>query len=414
MSDLKIGAFDREAQHELKRRVLLDEASDLFNKQGFTGTTLDEVAKRLNLTKAALYYYVKNKEDLAVQSYKRTCELQADFLKRADATGKTGLEKIKQYILNSCSSQNPPSAILKEVAALKPDSRKPLEEAVRDNARVLRGFVSLGVQDGSIVESDPTMVSLAIIGSLSWIHKWLDEKQETREQVGQGLADLFINGMAPLGTGETVSPKIGTPVSLKSHSGIFDRKEQARLKREALLKAATNSFNQKGFAGTSLNDVVKTLNVSKGAFYYYVKNKDDLLFQCLQNSLELIAQTFELAEEEGTTGREKLECLLRNGVAAHCGPEGPIAVFTDITALEEEKRNVITAIASKYLAQLQEFMDSGLSDGSIRPSPRRITLFGFIGAMSWLPKWYAVGGPLKPEEITAQFCKLFTYGLKPR
>ncbi|MCW9032782.1 MAG: TetR family transcriptional regulator [Rhodospirillales bacterium] len=414
MSDWKIGAFDREAQHELKRRVLLDEASVLFNQQGFTGTTLDEVAKRLNLTKAALYYYVKNKEDLAVQSYNRTCELQADYLKRADESGKTGLEKIHHYIENSTQSDNPPSAILMEVAALKEGNRKPLQKAVRANAVVLRGFIAQGIKDGTITECDPTMVSLAIIGSLSWMHKWVDVKQEAIEEVGKGLVDLFINGMAPQGATVTSSPNVDASFTAKAHTEIFDRTEQARLKREALLKAATNSFNQKGFTGTSLNDVVKTLNVSKGAFYYYVKNKDDLLFQCLQRSLELIGKTLNHSENEGTTGREKLESLLRNGIATHCGPEGPIAVFTDLMALEQDRRDEIITEAVKYLAILQEFMDTGLSDGSIRECSRRTTLFGVVGAMSWLPKWYTAGGTLPPHQIAAQFCKLFTYGLKPR
>ena len=66
----------------------------------------------------------------------------------------------------------------------------------------------------------------------------------------------------------------------------FDREAQNRLKQEAFLKAGTRCFNQKGFSGTSLDEIAEQLQVSKGAFYYHFANKEALLTQCFDYTLD--------------------------------------------------------------------------------------------------------------------------------
>jgi AcrR family transcriptional regulator len=46
------------------RARILDTALELFSEQGFDGTTLKQIADRLGVTKAALYYHFRSKEDL--------------------------------------------------------------------------------------------------------------------------------------------------------------------------------------------------------------------------------------------------------------------------------------------------------------------------------------------------------------
>ena len=48
----------------LRIQKMIDAAVDLFHRKGYRTTTLDDVAKELGITKAALYYYVSSKEHL--------------------------------------------------------------------------------------------------------------------------------------------------------------------------------------------------------------------------------------------------------------------------------------------------------------------------------------------------------------
>lgn len=49
---------------EQTRNAILDSALDLFYEKGFTRTTFDEIAKRIELTKGAVYWHFRNKADL--------------------------------------------------------------------------------------------------------------------------------------------------------------------------------------------------------------------------------------------------------------------------------------------------------------------------------------------------------------
>lgn len=49
---------------EQTRRDILASAMDIFYEKGYSKTTFDEIAKRINLTKGAVYWYFRNKPDI--------------------------------------------------------------------------------------------------------------------------------------------------------------------------------------------------------------------------------------------------------------------------------------------------------------------------------------------------------------
>ena len=409
-------AFDRGKQASRKREAILDVASNLFNRQGFAATTLEDVASCLQLTKAALYYYVKNKEDLASQCYQRTLVQQAMYLRAADAAGNTGFEKVVAFIRNTLRQASHPSAILTEVEALKPAHREPLLEASHANSLRLRKFISSGIDDGSITPCDPVLVSLAIIGGMSWVPQWYrrEEKAEPLEEIAESFIDLYSNGLRPA-AGAPYQPLVTPFPKLDGQSGeIFNREEQARLKRAALLKAATSSFNKKGVAATSLEEVVQSLKVTKGAFYYYVKSKEDLLSLCYSSSLDTLEQIVAQADSHGGTGLEKLALAIRWSVIGHCGPQGPFAVFFGNPGISGQKLNEIVARATQLDNTTARFLTVGIKDGSIRACNPKHTLLAMVGALAWLPKWYRPDGGKDPAEIATGFTNLFADGLLPK
>jgi AcrR family transcriptional regulator len=53
------------------RERILEVALTLFNEQGYDKTSLREIAERLEVTKAALYYHFERKEDILVELHQR-------------------------------------------------------------------------------------------------------------------------------------------------------------------------------------------------------------------------------------------------------------------------------------------------------------------------------------------------------
>jgi len=81
---------ERRPRGEMRDRIL-DVALELFNEQGYDKTSLREIAERLGVTKAALYYHFERKEDILLELHLRLHALGTDLLDQLDALGDDAL-----------------------------------------------------------------------------------------------------------------------------------------------------------------------------------------------------------------------------------------------------------------------------------------------------------------------------------
>ncbi len=82
----------------------------------------------------------------------------------------------------------------------------------------------------------------------------------------------------------------------------------ASKKRERIIDAAWKLFREEGFAETTINDILREAEISKGTFYYYFKSKDDLL-DTLSEILDREYERLDHEEPEGMSCFEKLMWL---------------------------------------------------------------------------------------------------------
>ena len=123
----------RAEQSETKRKAIIREAARVFNRRGSHGTTLEDVAERLGVTKTALYRYVNNKNDLLSACHAEAMEIAFEHLDEGERAGKTGLEKIQiamsGYLRSMISDLGVPVLLLEENALAKQSAqRRPSEK----------------------------------------------------------------------------------------------------------------------------------------------------------------------------------------------------------------------------------------------------------------------------------------------
>jgi AcrR family transcriptional regulator len=104
------------------------------------------------------------------------------------------------------------------------------------------------------------------------------------------------------------------------------REQQREAKRNAVLSTAAQMFNERGFHATSLDDIAARLQVSKPTLYYYVKNKDEILLECVKQGLHLILEGIEASRQAGGNAldpsRSRLYASMRliyGAAASACG-----------------------------------------------------------------------------------------------
>ena len=79
---------------EQTKSAILDSALRTFYEKGFSRTTFDEIAKRINLTKGAIYWHFKNKTDVIVEIIKQRIDQNNSEIYRADT-----IEELKNIIV---------------------------------------------------------------------------------------------------------------------------------------------------------------------------------------------------------------------------------------------------------------------------------------------------------------------------
>lgn len=69
--------------------------------------------------------------------------------------------------------------------------------------------------------------------------------------------------------------------------------KKSKIKRRLLIREGYKLIRQKGFYGTSIDEIVNNLNIPKGSFYYYFKNKDDFAMEVLDYYTDIVLRRIE-------------------------------------------------------------------------------------------------------------------------
>jgi AcrR family transcriptional regulator len=184
------------------------------------------------------------------------------------------------------------------------------------------------------------------------------------------------------------------------------------LQRHRLLKAAATCFNQKGYSGTSLKDVAHHLDLTDAALYYYVRNKEELVYQCYLRGAELGREAMDRARAEGATGFDQAFLYIRYHVEVMVGDRGPVAIMSEIPSLRKPHRDEILQISRRHSSEFEKILTLGIEDGSIGKCNVRMTGNAIMGAINWIPKWFH-GDIETAHTVVAEFPPLLTRCLRP-
>ena len=224
-------------------------------------------------------------------------------------------------------------------------------------------------------------------------------------------SDLVRHGLA-------AAPGRHEPIALKAiggddHSSGFDREQQNRLKQEAFYKTGTRFFNLKGFKGTSLDEIAEELQVTKGAFYYHIRNKEDLLYQCYQRSISIMGDIAQQAAQQ-PDGLSRVEYHCRQSFVVQNSDAGPPIRYTSVTSLPLDRRKEVLDQTDRGNALLGRFIADGIADGSIRTADAMVAgelIAGAVNASMELDKWRSVEAV---EQASVDYFNLLINGLAPR
>jgi len=173
-------------------------------------------------------------------------------------------------------------------------------------------------------------------------------------------------------------------------------------------------FAQKGFGATSLEDIAEVLGATKGALYYHVKNKEEILRLIYLMVLTVSEEPLRRIVEADSLPQEKLRRAIEHQttVAADGSPSMTV-FFRENHHLTGPFAKEIQLRRKAYERYFERIIEEGQQAGVFKPEvDAKIVAFGLLGMCNSLAQWYRASGPYTPQRIADMFESILVPGLE--
>jgi TetR/AcrR family transcriptional regulator, cholesterol catabolism regulator len=180
-----------------KRERILEEAVALFYERGFTGTTLDDIAAELGVTKPFIYTHFRSKTDLLAAICQPTIEMSLAAVAEAAAGPGTPTQRLRRAIEDFTRvvlrRQANIAVFFREEKHVSPEALSEINSLRRRFDRVLSNLLAEGVAAGEFEIRDVNLAALAIGGMISWAYTWhRSEGRLTLNDMAAHMAELAL------------------------------------------------------------------------------------------------------------------------------------------------------------------------------------------------------------------------------
>ena len=189
------------------------------------------------------------------------------------------------------------------------------------------------------------------------------------------------------------------------------REAQREAKRNAVLSTAAQMFNERGFHATSLDDIAARLQVSKPTLYYYVKNKDEILLECVKKGLHLILEGIEASRQAGGNAVDQLRACMQVYADIVTQPFGMCIIRIGDEEVPEPSRTELRRMKSEIDQAFRRLVAQGVQEGALAPCDPKMTAFVIAGALSWIGRWYQSGGEYSAAQVAEQCIGTLMHGV---
>ncbi len=181
--------------------------------------------------------------------------------------------------------------------------------------------------------------------------------------------------------------------------------------RESLLAVAVEVFIERGYDGTSMEDLSRRLGIAKSAIYHHVSGKDELLRLALDRALDGLFAVADRARALERPAVERLEYAVRGSVEVLQAQLPNVTLLlrvrgnTDVERAALERRRAFDRFVAGLVRQAQR-------DGDIRPGvDATVTAHLLFGLVNSLVEWYRPTRRL-PVPLADAVCTVAFDGLR--
>jgi TetR/AcrR family transcriptional regulator, cholesterol catabolism regulator len=181
-------------RRNVSRKRILEVARHLFREEGYRGTSLDQVAAELGVTRAAIYHWVPGKEALLCEIHDEAMDLLVMGFRDVQRQSLPPVQKLaaalRNHVLVVADNLDTIAVFFQDEASLPTGPARRIADRKRDYDHRMRDLVRAAQEDGAIrPELDPLVVVESLLGMCNWLYHWYDPQGPIKPQ---RLADHIV------------------------------------------------------------------------------------------------------------------------------------------------------------------------------------------------------------------------------
>ena len=188
----------------------------------------------------------------------------------------------------------------------------------------------------------------------------------------------------------------------------------AKNTREKIIKTAWKLFYEEGFAETTINDIIREADISKGTFYYYFNSKDDLL----GTLSEVLDREYERLEGEEPEGLSCFDKLIWLNYEVHSFMEKNIdyrlLAYLYSAQIVKESFSALLNRNRYYYRYVERLMEQGQKNGELTDemSVSEMVRYFSMGERALVTEWCMNNGTFSLGEFSKRIFPVMMQGLK--
>ena len=190
-----------------RRREIEDAASTLFRQRGYSGTSVRDIARALDIQGASLYAHVASKQEVLWSIVERTAtrfEQAADVVEAADpgavvfGPGVQLISLVRAHVGVLTDDIERAGVFVHEWRALDAGRREAMARRRDAYEARFRSAIQNGVESGAFAAVDPALTATYILTALNGLVGWYDPKGRlSAKAIADAYADLSVRAVQP-------------------------------------------------------------------------------------------------------------------------------------------------------------------------------------------------------------------------
>jgi AcrR family transcriptional regulator len=183
---------------------------------------------------------------------------------------------------------------------------------------------------------------------------------------------------------------------------------------ETLLAVAVEVFNQRGYDGTSMEDLSRRLGIAKSAIYHHIGSKEALLGLAVDRALDGLFATAADAQGRPEPAIDRLERLVRGSVEVLVARLPYVTLLLRVRGNTDTERRALDR-RRQFDRIVAELVRQAEAEGDVRPDiDPAITARLLFGLVNSIVEWYRPGHPDTDARLADYVCAMAFDGLRIR